>query len=150
MADDEVMADAQIAKLLAQSNNLLQSNGLNGGMNEDNMELTAEDMEDPELLAQLAEIGGMDDDDAMNVDNDDNGNSDDDGMFEEMKATTLHSLQQVHYLHIDSLSFFRFKNPCTLSSVHCLPICSPSKSRRFRLSPPKRITSKQSKMEQTG
>ena len=96
MADDEQAADAEIAKLLAQSNNLLQSDGMT--MNDDNIELTAEDMEDPELLAQLAEFGDIDDGDDDGMDDDDDGNGDDgDGMFEEMKSTTLRLLQQVSF-----------------------------------------------------
>eukprot|EP01083_Nonionella_stella_P055653 146697_1 len=82
--------EPDIAKLLAQANA-----ALNSDQGEQDFELNEEDMNDPDLLAQLAEFGdaGMDDFGGA-----DQGGDDDDGgdekMFEEMKAKGQQSIQK--------------------------------------------------------
>eukprot|EP01084_Bolivina_argentea_P274595 468086_1 len=94
-------AEPDISKLLAQANATLNSvnntnfndnNMINMDVGDDNVQITEEDMNDPELLAQLAEFGDSDDE---NIDNNDNDDDDgDEKMFEEMKTKALESLKQ--------------------------------------------------------
>ena len=90
-------AEPDVAELLAQANAALHSANLNDmdtitvdDDDEDvNVELNDDDMNDPELLAQLAEFG--DSDDNENVDEEDG----DEKMFEEMKNKSLVAIKQV-------------------------------------------------------
>ena len=103
-------AEPDISKLLAQANAALNSVNVNDFNDDDddnidmsqlqddgddeNVQLTAEDMNDPELLAQLAEFDSVDDDDNNNDAASDDG---DEKMFDEMKSNTLQTLKQVFF-----------------------------------------------------
>ena len=97
-------AEPDIAALLAQANQALlsaNSNDNNFDINAlqndgpENIQLTAEDMNDPDLLAQLAEFG---DDELNGLNNEDDIDDGDEKVFEEEHAKILHSIKQVLYI----------------------------------------------------
>ncbi len=88
--------EPDISKLLAQANAAYNDVYIpdEGGMNDD-IQLTAEDMNDPDLLAELAEFNDSDGGAILETNDSDDG---DEKIFEEMQTNSLQSLKQVLFL----------------------------------------------------